>query len=284
MKASDKPQFSKKWWVSEKPADIKGAELEKALQLGEKALADEKKKSDEVSLATAATALKDIESAVDKTIKKECDKKKHKDVICVLEKFRELIKAEMSRLDAAKPRLAHAGADGDEDEEDENKLLDTEYLHKMIKLLKSGGMELRFAFGLNSQVPESSRLVLARKGKPDRLLKALKKTGEYNNRLLTCGYALPDPQNGKTLVFRLEENAAEPPQIVKLGRTFLRSDNKLAFRKIKVVLPGGQTIEDDEPDTAGDEHVAGAERRNKRKQELASMRKRLDEVMKKLGL
>ena len=31
MKSSDKPQFSKNWWSSEKPADIKGAELEKAL-------------------------------------------------------------------------------------------------------------------------------------------------------------------------------------------------------------------------------------------------------------
>jgi hypothetical protein len=275
MKASEKPQFSKKWWLSEKPADIKGAELEKALQAGEKALADEKKKSDEQSIAAAATALRDIESAADKTIKKECDKKKHKDVISVLEKFRDLIKTEMSRLDAAKSRPVLAGASGEEDEEDENKLLDSEYLYKMIKLLKSGGTELRFAFGLNGQAPESSRLVLARKGKPDRLLKALKKTG---------GHALPDPQNGKTLVFRLEENAGEPPQIVKLGRSFLRSDNKLAFRKIKVVLPGGQTIEDDEPDTEGDERVAGVERRNKRKQELASMRKRLDEVMKKLGV
>jgi hypothetical protein len=35
---------------------------------------------------------------------------------------------------------------------------------------------------------------------------------------------------------------------VKLGRRFLRNDNKLYFRKIKVVLPGGQAIEDDEPD------------------------------------
>ena len=32
MKSSEKPQFSKKWWTSEKPAEIKGAELEKALK------------------------------------------------------------------------------------------------------------------------------------------------------------------------------------------------------------------------------------------------------------
>jgi hypothetical protein len=249
MKASDKPQFSKKWWASEKPSEIKGADLEKALQKAEAALADEKKRSDERSIDAAAGALKDVESAVDKTVKKECDKKKHKDLITVLEKFYDLIKSETKRLEEAKKKQSAAGGDGEEDEEDENKLFDKEYLYKMIKLMKSGGTELRFGFGLNPQTPESSRLVLARKGKPERLFKALKKTGDYTNRLLTYGYALPDAQNGKTLVFRLEESAGEPPQIVKLGRRFLRNDNKLYFRKIKVVLPGGQTVEDDEPDT-----------------------------------
>jgi hypothetical protein len=249
MKASDKPQISKKWWTSEKPSDIKGAELEKALQAAEKALADEQRKSDERSIEAACTALKDIESAVGKTIKKECEKNKHKDLIKVLEKFYDLIQAEIDRLEEAKAQKSAAGADGEEEQEDENKLFDQEYLYKMIKLMKSGGKELCFGFGLNPQTPESSRLVLARKGKPERLGKALKKTGDYNNRLLTYGYALPDPQSGKTLMFRLEESAGEPPQIVKLGRRFLRNDNKLYFRKIKVVLPGGQTVEDDEPDT-----------------------------------
>jgi hypothetical protein len=249
MKASDKPQISKKWWTSEKPSDIKGSELEKALQKAEGALADEKKKSDERSIDAAMSAVNDVESAVDKTIKKECDKKKHKDLITVLERFYDLIKAETKRLEGAKEKVSAADADGEEDEEDDNKLFDSEYLYKMIKLMKSGGTELRFGFGLNPQTPESSRLVLARKGKPERLFKALKKTGDYSNRLLTYGYALPDPQSGKTLVFRLEESAGEPPQIVKLGRRFLRNNNKLYFRKIKVVLPGGQTVEDDEPDT-----------------------------------
>ena len=287
MKASDKPQFSKKWWSSEKPADVKGGELEKALLAAEKALADEKNKSDERSIAAAAATLKDIGSAVDKTVKKECDKKKHKDLITVLGKFDDLIKAETKRLEQAKAKLSAASAGGEEDEEDEedeNKLFDTEYLHKMIKLLKSGGTELRFGFGLNPKAPETSRLVLARKGKPERLFKALKKTGDYSNRLLTYGYALADAQNGKTLVFRLEESAGEPPQIVKLGRKFLRNDNKLYFRKIKVVLPGGQTFEDDEPDTDDEAQVAGAERPNKRKRrgELDDLRTRAKAVMQRL--
>ena len=31
MKSSDKPEISKKWWTSEKPNDIQGQDLEKAL-------------------------------------------------------------------------------------------------------------------------------------------------------------------------------------------------------------------------------------------------------------
>jgi hypothetical protein len=284
MKASDKPQISKKWWTSEKPSDIKGAELEKALQKAEAALGDEKKKSDEHSIDAAVTSLRDIESAVGRTIKKECDKRKHSDVITVLEKFDDLIQAELERLEEAKDRQSAASADGEEEDEDENKLFDKEYVYKMIKLMKSGGTELRFGFGLNAQAPESSRLVLARKGKPERLFKALKKTGDYSNRLLTYGYALPDAQNGKTLVFRLEESAGEPPQIVKLGRRFLRNDNKLYFRKIKVVLPGGQTVEDDDPDAEGDEQLQNAARRNERKESLAKMREQLQQIMNKLGV
>jgi hypothetical protein len=284
MKASDKPQISKKWWTSEKPSDIKGAELEKALQKAEAALGDEKKKSDEHSIDAAVTSLRDIESAVGRTIKKECDKRKHSDVITVLEKFDDLIQAELERLEEAQDRQSAAGADGEEEDEDENKLFDKDYVYKMIKLMKSGGTELRFGFGLNAQAPESSRLVLARKGKPERLFKALKKTGDYSNRLLTYGYALPDAQNGKTLVFRLEESAGEPPQIVKLGRRFLRNDNKLYFRKIKVVLPGGQTVEDDDPDAEGDEQLQNAARRNERKESLAKMREQLQQIMNKLGV
>jgi hypothetical protein len=258
MKASDKPELSKKWWTSEKPSDVKGAELEKARAAAEKALADEEKKGDAASIDSAIAALAGVNSAVDKTIKKELDKKnqKHKDPITVLEKFYDLIKSETRRLEEAKAELEEEGEE-DEEEEDENKLLDKDYLHKMIKILKSSGKELRFGFGLNPQAPESSKLVLARKGNPDKLFKLLKRTGNFSNRTLTYGFAAPDAEQKKTLVFRLEEGAGEPPQIIKLGRRFLRNDKSLYFRKLKVVMPSGQTFEDTEPDTE-DGEVAGA--------------------------
>jgi hypothetical protein len=257
MKASDKPQLSKKWWSSEKPADVKGAELEKALAAAEKALADEEKKGDAASVDSAIAALASVNSAVDKTIKKELDKKKHKDQISVLEKYSDLIKGETKRLEEAKAELEDEEGEDGEEEEDENKLLEKDYLYKMIKILKSSGKELRFSFGINTQAPESSKLVLARKGNPDKLFKLLKRTGDFSNRTLTYGFAAPDAEQKKTLVFRLEESAGEPPQIIKLGRRFLRNDKSLYFRKLKVVIPGGQTFEDTEPDTE-EEGAAGA--------------------------
>jgi hypothetical protein len=249
MKATDKPQISKKWWASEKPSGVKGSDLEKALQAAEKALEDEKRKSDERAIAACIAALQDVWSAAEKTIKKELDKKSHKDHIAVLEKFEGLVKSETQRLEAAKAQ--GSSENGEDEEESDDKLFDKEYLYKMVKIMKSGGKELRFGFGVNPQTPESSRFVLARKGKPERLFKALKKTGDFSNRLMTYGYAAPDPQDGKTLVLRLEESAGEPPQVVKAGRRFLRNDNKLYFRKLKIVMPGGQTFEDDEADADG---------------------------------
>jgi hypothetical protein len=264
MKANAKPEISKKWWTSEKPADIKGADLEKALANAEKALADADKKMEPAAIDACLTALKDVESAADKTIKKECDKKKHKDLIGVLEKYAAVVKSESSRLDdlkkkAAKGAAAAAEANGEaEEEEDEGKLFEPDYLHKMLKLLRSTGKELNFGFGLDSKNPAGSKLLLARKGKPDKLFKALKQTGNFSNRLICFGTAVPDAQDGKTLVFKLAENAGEPPQIQKLGRQFLRSDKGLKFRKLKLVLPGGQTLEDTEPDTEEDGAAAQA--------------------------
>jgi hypothetical protein len=160
MKPNDKPLLSRKWWISEKPSDVKGVDLEKALQAAERALADATRKGDEDSIDACIAALQDVCSAAEKTIKKELDKKKHKDQITVLAKYEDLVKGETKRLEEAKARLSATSSRGEEgDEEDEGKLFDREYLYKMIKLMKSGGNELRFGFGLNTQTPESSRLL-----------------------------------------------------------------------------------------------------------------------------
>src|SRR5262245_39142199 len=139
MKTSDKPQLSKKWWMSSKPGEIKGADLERALANAEKALLEQQRKGDPAAIDTALAALGALNSAVSKTIKNECDKKKHKELITVMEKYDGLIEAETKGLEKAKGALSDGPSSGEEEEEDENKLFDKEYLYKMIKLMKSGG-------------------------------------------------------------------------------------------------------------------------------------------------
>jgi hypothetical protein len=259
MKSSDKPQFAKKWWMCEKPSDVKGANLEKGLAVVEKALADAKSKRDVDSIDTCSAALRDLGGIVDNTIKKELDKKAHKDCITVLEKFEGLIKTELKRLENDKVALAAEDKknEGDDDGEDEGKLFEPEYLYKMIKVLRSSGKELNFGFGLNKESPEASRLLLSRKGKPEKLFRALKQTGQFSAKLLMCGHAMPDPVNAKVLVFHLEEDANEPPQILKAGRRFLRNDKNLRFRKLKLVI-GGTTYDDTDPDVDDDGVAAPA--------------------------
>jgi hypothetical protein len=287
MKATAKPEFSRKWWANEKPADIKGADLEKALASVEKALADEKnKKGDTPAIKAAQTALEELQIAGDKTIKKECDQKKHKDVITVLEKYLPLIKDETGRLKELLEQPGE-GKDGEDEEESDDKIFQKDYLYKMIKLLKSTGKELNFGFGLDTKNPEGSTLLLTRKGKPDRLFKVLKQKGDFTNRLITYGKAAPDPENGKVLVFKLAESAGEPPQVLKLGRRFLRGDKSLKFRKLKLILPGGRTFNDTEPDpedaqVAGGPAPAGGSGKRLTPQDKAEIQKRLTEMERRL--
>jgi hypothetical protein len=248
MRASAKPQFSQRWWTSEKPDDLEGTDLEEALQATESALANQRRRSTEDTIDECLEALEELESAVDTTIRKECDKKQHKDVITVLKKFAALIKAEVKRLQDAQQELEEGGEDEEDEEESDDKIFQPDYLYKMLKLLKSTGKELNFGFGLDTKNPEASKLVLTRKGKPERLMKALKRTGAFSDRQITYGKAVPDPKDGKTLVFMLAGSAGEPPQVLKLGRRFLQSDKNLRFRKLRLELPGGRTFVDSEAD------------------------------------
>ncbi len=251
MKASDKPEISKKWWLKEKPADIKGKELEGALGDCEKALADAKRKEDSDTVKAALAALASLSAAVDKTIKKECDKKKDKDLITVLGKYDDLISDEREELEKAQS-AADKEADGeDEDSEEEKGILKPEYLERMIKLLR-GGQQLQFCFGLNKQAPAESRLLLCNKRKPERLHKALRQTGDFSNRLMTFGTCTGE---GKILQFNLSDDAKEPSQIVKLAKEYLKAHRELKYRKLRIIA-GGETFEEDMPEEGEEGRVA----------------------------
>jgi hypothetical protein len=245
MKSSDKPAFSHQWWETKRPPELTDTELDTVLPRVEKALAEQRKNGDEADEIEACLgALRAVPSAASKTIKL-CDKKKHKNEIAVLKKYDALVSTEVKRLEKIQKKLAEKGKE-EEDEEDEDKIFQKDHLYKMVKILKSTGKDLNFGFALDSKNPGASKLLLTRKGKPERLLKALKRTGEFSDRQITYGTAAPDAKDGKTLVFKLAQSAGEPPQVLKLGRQFLQSDKGLKFRKLKLVLPGGRTFVDSE--------------------------------------
>ena len=253
MNAREVPEFCPKWWASGKPDDIKGQDLKKALTEAEHALAHADKKVDEEAIDACSATLKSLSATVDKTIKKECDKKKHKDLITVLEKFDGLIAKETKRLEELKASLSEDGDDEEEDD-DKGKLFEPEYLLKMIKLLRSG-KELNFSFGLDKSAPENSCLLLCRKREPDRLLKMLRSKTEFSKRLMTYGKATSD---GKLLQFRLSDDAKEPSQICKIAKVYLKKNPDLRFKKLRVVCAGGESFEEDfDAVGAGGPQVAG---------------------------
>lgn len=98
MKASDKPELSAQWWTKEKPSGFQGGkDLTKALTETEKVLGHAKK-GDVKSLDAAVKDLEHLRLVVHKTINKECDKKKDKDLIAVLQGYNHVINDRIKQL------------------------------------------------------------------------------------------------------------------------------------------------------------------------------------------
>jgi hypothetical protein len=98
MKATDKPEISEQWWANEKPSDFQGGkDLAKALADARKVL-DHAKKGDVKSLDAGVKELGRLRQVVHKTIRKECDRKKDKDLIAVLENYNRVITDRVKQL------------------------------------------------------------------------------------------------------------------------------------------------------------------------------------------
>ena len=244
MKASDRPKLSADWWEDKCPPDLDRKPLARALEGYEKVSRRLERKRDDIELIQEALdLLKSLEGAVKKTIK-ECDRKKHKHVIRVLRRFDGLLEDEEERLiEQEKELTATAHKNG---EADDDGLLDRDVLYTRIRMIKSGKKRLNFAFGLNANDPEDSDLLLHPKLSEYRLYKILKKSDRYPKRMMTYGVAENDLEDSATLVFRLAPSADEPPRIIKQGRLFLRSDKKLKFNKLRLVLPNGRIVKEEE--------------------------------------
>ena len=245
VKTSSKPQFTKKWWLSARPTEIKGGDLEKALHRAEQALAAETKHGDPKAIDLCMKAVKGVAVAAVKSIK-ECDRKKHKDVIATLKKFDPLVKAEIQRLEEAKSK-ATTKKGSEEEEPQGDGLLDPKYLEKCIRLLRK--RRLYFALCMPSNV-EAAKFVFARKKSPKFLFTTLNKLskklklGLPKNRM-TFGIAGPDKEDKATLVLQLDDEAKQPMGLIKRGKKFLKQnkDQFRPFRNIKLVV-NGKVVED----------------------------------------
>ena len=276
----NKPEISAKWWSTVKPDNVDGKKiLEKELTKAEKSLNEQTKKSDDNKVAeNCVSALKGLSIA---KITKECDKKKDKDVITALKDLQKLVDKEVDRLSKVIKDIA-AGENADDDDEDENKLFDKDYVHKLIKLVKNG-KELNFAFGLDVNDPEACDLLLHRKKGADMLWKILKKTKKFPNRLMCFGMTSPDPEDGTTLLFKLDSTSNTPPKrIYRSAKKLFQKDKKLRFKKLKVVAANGQALADDEPEVdenadaaaTGSGGVANEERKSRSSKRIRSHRAR----------
>ena len=157
-------------------------------------------------------------------------------------------------------------------------IFDKDYLHKLIKLIRSSGTELSFAFGLDLKSPEACDLLLHRKKSGEMLFRILKKTKKFANRSLTFGTARIDADDPQTLVFQLGMGANKPPKkITQTARKLFQIDKKMRFKKLKVVTLDGETFEDDGLDD--DPLEGGFEKAIKiSPQQVAKAERGLDEV------
>lgn len=234
-----KIELKKKWWLTCKPKEIKGAELEKVLGQIEQAAEDKR-----------AAALSALPPAIAKACK-ELDKNKHKDLLKDLAALEKLADSEMARLQAAVRQQAKAQqeseADAGDDETPPDKLFDVELHRQTIK--RALKQPLVFAFAIASK-PEACVLALSVRGNPltfARLAKA-----ESNVPKVACGTLQAAAEDLRKLVLTL---AGTPVSgIVKSLRAYLQKNKITVFRKISVIVDGkeaeAESLEEETPGSA----------------------------------
>lgn len=235
-----------------KPKEIKAAKLADALKMCEKALADEKRKKDDAdAIGAGLEAVEAVQAALETTIKKECDAKKHKDLIAGLKKLDATCAAEVKRLQTA---LEKAGGDDEEGEVSDEELLGQKLFKACLKKAKTKGSALdgvSFCVGVTKKA-EDCRLVMVKKknfAKQTfrRFLKICKdnKNWGLEKKRLTYGAAYRDPNESTTLVLQIAEgaNTAIPGMTRKLGKWMLKNKQEMApFKNLVILDPAGKPM------------------------------------------
>ncbi|MGL4512190.1 MAG: hypothetical protein ACRCT8_03810 [Lacipirellulaceae bacterium] len=255
--ATLKIDLSAKSWEKAKPGDVKGDKLSSALKSAEKALADEKKNGDAPSIEACLAAIQATSSAVDDAIKKECDAKKHKDLITALKKLQSDCESEVKRLKSDHEK-AKKDEEGDEDEDDENcsddELLSPKQFKVCIKKAKLKGNAqdgVSFCLGVHKKAEECKLVFMKKKGFAKQTFKRLYGIAKDNPSLglqrpkMTYGSAFRDPVERDTLVLQITDGA--PTEIPGMARKLEKWRKKfkqdlLPFKEISLRAPSGEPL------------------------------------------
>lgn len=217
--------LQKKWWLANRPRNVKGAELEKALGVVEQANADK-----------LAAALAAVSPAIAKACA-ELDKKVHKDLLKDLAALEDLAAAEGRKLLAvAKAKVAASKAEpkaeaSDDDEPTEDKLFDPEVQRSVLK--RAVRQSLVFAFSVGSK-PENRVMALAVRGNP---MAYARLTRSRSGGAKVC-FGRAHAAEGETNKLVLALESVPVAGTVKAMRAYLREHKITLFRKIAVVVDG----------------------------------------------
>jgi hypothetical protein len=238
--AIPKVELTKKWWITSRPKDVKGVELEKALAAVEQA--------DDGHLAAALAA---VSGAIAKAAK-ELDKKEDKDLLKALDSLDALADAAKKKAEAEAKAAAQAKTKEDakakeeepesEDEEDDEHTPEDKFFEPAFQLttLRRGlRAPIIFAFAMGAK-PEQSLLAVHVRGNPKNLLRIAK---TRSGALKGCfGHAQAAEDDPKTLTLSLD-----CPLIGGLARSvrkYFQLNKITVFRKIRVVVDGKEAESD----------------------------------------
>ncbi len=243
-------ELTKKWWLTNRPKDIKGAELEKALAAVEQAEDEDR-----------AAALVAVSGAIAKA-GKELDKKEHKDLLKALDSLDALAETARKKAEAEAKAAAQAKAKEKEKEEEEgeeedketptDKLFDPAFQLSTIR--RALRAPIVFAFTIGSK-PEQSLLAVHVRGNPKSLLRIAKtRSGAMKG---CCGQAQAAEDDPKTLILSLD--GALIGGLSRFVRKYFQLNKITVFRKIRVVVDGQEAESDAGEEAAQPEaQAAGA--------------------------
>jgi len=226
------PELSSKWINKVQPKELKWQELGRAMKAYEGAESVAAREKSVEGYRALAESLEGVQVGISKAIK-ECDKKKHADLMDGLNKLGN--KAQVELKEAQKQEAEKKSAAEDDDA---GPMMTPTKLKQSLNLAYSQAVSFAFGWGSGG---ENAVLLLHKSKACKELAQRIKK--EAGHTLVTFGMATADPEDSGTLRLMLEGKSL--PGIVKRGKAFLKENKPLPFSSMRVFVGGAEVAEDD---------------------------------------